>query len=103
MPKDEQTKEAYAAIGPTGGKRGMGEQTKPHEMTLGHKVSALAGILVVAVLNDLGLNLSGPGLEGAIRAGLFYGVGGVGGGLVVYEVVQRFRYRLGRPRQASEQ
>jgi hypothetical protein len=82
---------------------GQSEQTKPYEMTLGHQVSGVAGILVVAVLNHLGLDLSGPGLEGAIRAGLFYGVGGFGGGLVIYEVVQRFRYRLGRPRQAGEQ
>jgi hypothetical protein len=47
------------------------------------------------VLKALGLNLSAPGLQGATSAGLFYGVGGVGGRLVTYEAVQRFRHILG--------
>jgi hypothetical protein len=73
----------------------MNERTEPYEVTLGHKLSVGAGIGVVAVLDALGLNLSGPGVEGAISAGLFYGVGGVVGGLVTYEVVQRLRNGLG--------
>jgi hypothetical protein len=35
----------------------MNEGTKPFEVTLGHKISVVVGIGVVAVLDALGLNL----------------------------------------------
>lgn len=73
----------------------MNEGTKPYEVTFGQRLSFLIGIGVVAVLDALGLNLSGPGLAGAISAALFYGVGGVGGGLVTYAVIQRIQNGLG--------
>ncbi len=53
------------------------------------------GILVVTALDTLGvIHASGPGTEGAIRAGLFYGVGGGGGGMIVGEIVRRVRDKL---------
>ena len=50
------------------------------------------GVILVAVLDAAGvIDATGPGVGGAIRAALFYGLGGVGGGLVVYEVISRWR------------
>ena len=58
-------------------------------------VFASIGFLVVAALDTLDvIHASGPGSVGAIRAGVFYGVGGGGGGMIVGEIVRRVRDNL---------
>jgi hypothetical protein len=59
----------------------------------GQVVAAMAGIAAVAALDQLGFlpNTGASGLPAAIRAALFYGLGGAGGGLIIYEIVRRIR------------
>ena len=56
-------------------------------------LSGFAGIFTVGVV-DLAvdsIHLTGPGLEGALRAGFWFGLIGGGGGLAAYAIVQRIK------------
>lgn len=56
----------------------------------GQMTAFTVGILLVAAVDVLTpWHLSGPGLDGALRAAFWYGLVGVGGGLCGYEVFQR--------------
>ena len=61
----------------------------------GQMWAAAIGIGSVAVLDTIDvIDASGPGIEGAIRAGIYYGLFGTGGGLIVYEIIRRIRERI---------
>ncbi len=64
-----------------------------YKMPRNQLLSGIAGILVVAVTDIVveSIHLTGPGLEGALRAGFWYGLVGCGGGLAAYEVARRLR------------
>ena len=52
---------------------------RKQSVSAGQLFAAIAGIFVVAALDVLGILST----EGAIKAGLFYGVGGAGGGCLM--------------------
>jgi len=64
-----------------------------NKMPPGQQLSFVAGILVVYMIDFFteSVHLAGPGLEGALRAGFWYGIVGCGGGLVVYEIIRRIK------------
>ncbi len=45
------------------------------------------GMFLVAVLNIFGV----IDTDGIIKAAIYYGVGGAGGGLIIYELIQKIR------------
>jgi hypothetical protein len=47
----------------------------------------MIGILVVAMLDTYGVIST----EGPVSASVFYGIGGVGGGVVAYQILRRLR------------
>lgn len=53
----------------------------------GQLACVLGGIFLVAVLNVFGV----IDTDGIIKAGIYYGVGGAGGGLIIYELIQKIR------------
>ncbi len=57
-------------------------------------LSGMAGILAVAGIDFFveSIQLSGPGLEGALRAAFWFGLVGCGGGLATYAVVQWIKH-----------
>jgi len=67
----------------------MAEQPKQNP---GRLMMAGAGIVVVGILDVLGvIPGTGSGVSGAVHAGLFYGIGGAGGGMILYEIIQHLR------------
>ena len=67
-----------------------------YKMQPNQLLSAIAGIFAVTII-DLSvesIHLTGPGLDGALRAAFWFGLVGGGGGLMAYEVVRRIRERL---------
>jgi len=62
------------------------------------KLSMVIGICLVGavdfiLISETSFRLSGPGLDGALRAGFWYGIIGCGGGLMAYEIVRRIKSR----------
>lgn len=58
----------------------------------GKTLSMLIGVCFVALLDSsTPLTLSGPGMNGMLKAGFWYGLVGVGGGLCVYKIIQRIK------------
>ena len=66
-----------------------------YKMPRNQSLSGTAGIFVVAAVDLFveSIHLGGPGLEGALRAGFWYGLVGCGGGLTAYAIVQRIKRR----------
>ena len=59
-------------------------------------MAIVAGILVMGALDGLGvLPAPPPGISGPTWAGLFYGIGGTCGGLIVYALIKRLRGKSG--------
>lgn len=64
--------------------------------------SAIAGIFVVAVIDVISpWALSGPGMEGALRAAFWYALIGCGGGMVVYEIIRRLKSFKREPKDSN--
>lgn len=53
----------------------------------GQLLGLAGGCFLVAVLNIFGV----IDTDGIIRVAIYYGVGGAGGGLILYELIQKIR------------
>jgi hypothetical protein len=80
----------------------MGSVEMKFRLSAGQILSYMIGIFVVLAVDLFSpWSLSGPGIEGALRAGFWYGLVGIGGGLGAYEIVQRVKSRLGKSENSN--